>query len=66
MKTFVEILDALLDGKRVTREDWGDKRTYYLIHDNLISIHKAGEAEETIKPVVLSDIDFVADDWTIL
>jgi len=63
---FERAMDSMLEGERVTREEWGDKRTYYLIHDHLLHIHKAGEKEETLHPCVPSDADFLASDWYVL
>ena len=57
---------AMLDGKRVTRKEWNDIRWYCLLKDELLSIHKAGEAEEMIRPWTINKGDLEGDDWIIL
>ena len=64
--SFEGAVDVLLSGKRVTRKSWEDKRTYCIIKDQLLQIHKAGEGKDTIRPWILSDADMLADDWMVL
>jgi hypothetical protein len=64
--TFTEAIDAMMDGKRLTRKEWNDKRHYCLMKDYILQIHKAGEAEETIHPWIINDGDIVGEDWEIL
>ena len=63
---FSKALEVLIDGKHVTRKEWDDIRTYGLIQDNILHIHKAGEGKETTRPWILSDADIIADDWIVL
>lgn len=63
---FERASDAMLEGEKATRKEWNDKRTYLLFHDHLLHIHKAGEDKDTIHPMILSDADFLADDWYVL
>lgn len=63
---FTEIVESLLQNKKVTRKEWGDKRTYLIISESLLSLHKAGEKEEVARPMIISDIDLIADDWEVL
>lgn len=64
--TFPLAVESLLDGKRVTRLSWGDKRNYYLLKDGLLSVHKAGEAEDVTRMVILNDGDLAGFDWVEL
>lgn len=64
--SFQGIVDPLLEGKRVTRLEWGDKRIFYHLSGGIFSIHKAGEALEISHPVALNDGDLLGKDWIIL
>jgi hypothetical protein len=63
---FERAIDAVLEGQHITREEWNDKRTYGLLQDHLLYLHKAGEAKNTLHPWILSDGDLTADDWYVL
>ena len=60
---FAEALGRMVDGRRVTRVEWEDKRHYGLVKDDLLQLHKAGEAEEDFHPWILSKEDLIAWDW---
>ena len=66
MLDFTEMVDALLDGKRVTRKEWDDVRWWGVLQDNILQIHKAGESDETLRPWIISNGDLSGDDWIIL
>ncbi len=57
---------AILDGKKVTREEWGDTRWYCLLHDDLLSIHRAGEGDGTIRPWIINNGDLGGLDWYVI
>lgn len=63
---FNQAIDAILEGKRVTRDEWDDKRWYCLLKDDILQIHKAGEAEETLRPWIINNGDLGGDDWRVL
>lgn len=71
-KDIIEYLDfngaisAILDGKRVTREEWGDKRFYCLLQDDILQLHKAGEKEKDLHPWIINNGDLGGDDWYII
>ena len=64
--TFEDAIEAVLGGNRITRKEWKDKRTYGLLKDGLLQIHKAGEKVDKAHPWILNDGDMMADDWIIL
>lgn len=64
--TFAQAVDALLDNRRITKNEWKDKRTYGIVKDGLLCIHKAGEAEDVVRPWILSDADLMGEDFIIL
>lgn len=64
--TFGEAMASVLDGKRVTREQWDDKRWYGLIKDGILHIHKAGESADRLHPWTLNAGDLDGKDWIIL
>lgn len=64
--SFERAIDAMLDNKRVTRAEWDDKRTYCLLKDNILQIHKAGESKNIIRPWIISNGDLAGLDWIVL
>lgn len=64
--SFTDIVKELLSEKRMTRQEWGDRRHYVLLRDYILMLHKAGEAEEDLHPWIISESDLVADDWSVL
>ena len=63
---FTQVILAVTDSKRITRDGWKDKRHYVLLKDYLLSLHKSGEAEEDTHPWTISEEDLVAADWGVL
>ena len=64
---FSDMIQPLLDGKRIARKEWDDIRIYYLLADGiLLSVHKAGEAEDVTHPFALNDGDLRGEDWFVL
>lgn len=63
---FAQALGEVLEGKRITRLSWGDKREYGLLADGLLSIHKAGESADTTRPWIINDGDLTGLDWISL
>ena len=61
--TFSVAIEVLLDKGRITRKEWEDKRSYVIMADDILSIHKAGESNETLRPWIISEADLMADDW---
>ena len=59
-------IEEITKGKRVTRKEWKDVRTYCLLKDGILQIHKKGEAEETTHPWIINDGDLEGLDWYIL
>ena len=58
-------ITAILDGKKVTRGEWKDKRFYCLLKDDMLQIHKAGEAKETLHPWIINNGDLGSSDWYV-
>jgi len=64
--TFYEALKLIADGKRITKLEWDDKRTYGLLKEGMLQIHKSGEAEEKTHPWIINDGDINGEDFIIL
>lgn len=60
---FSQAIGKLLSGSRISRRLWNDRRSYYLLDNGFISVHKAGEKESVIRPVILNDGDMLGIDW---
>lgn len=63
---FTDAIREILDHKKVTRREWGEKRTYFLLKEGILQIHKAGEAEKDTHPVILNDGDLIGEDYIVL
>ncbi len=59
-------IESILEGKKVTRLEWKDKRTYCLLQDDILQIHKKGEKESLTHPWIINNGDLGGDDWCIL
>lgn len=64
--SFFDALKLISDGKRVTKLEWNDKRTYGLLKGGLLQLHKAGEAEETTHPWIINDGDLIGSDFIVV
>ena len=64
--SFFDALRLIPDGKRITKLEWSDKRTYGLLKDGLLQVHKAGEAEETTHPWIINDGDLIGTDFIVV
>lgn len=64
--TFYEAVAEIMDGKRVTRLSWNDRRHYCLLKDGFLSYHKAGEPGSTIHAWIVNDGDVLGMDWVVL
>jgi hypothetical protein len=64
--TFSDAILEIITGKRITREEWNDKRIYCLLKDGLLQLHKAGESNETFHPWIINDGDLLGTDWVVL
>lgn len=63
---FERALDALLEGEKITRQEWNDKRTYGLLKEGILQLHKKGEKESELHPWILNEGDLTSDDWYVL
>ena len=63
---FCAAIDALLDGQKVTREEWKDKRHWCILKDDILQIHKAGEDDELLHPWIINNGDLGGLDWIVL
>jgi hypothetical protein len=65
--SFVEAVEAMLAGKKVSRELWDSEEEYGLIKDGWIMIHTSKQiATGAFHQWSISDRDYLADDWFIL
>lgn len=63
---FFEALKAVLDGKRITKLEWNDKRSYLLLREGLLMLKKAGTEENKFFTLTVSEADMTGLDWIIL
>ena len=62
---FTEVLDALMEGKPITRTSWEDKYLYYDKEDETFVYHYSEDNELMTWSLDLEHRDLIADDWDI-
>jgi hypothetical protein len=62
-----EVLDALMEGKRITRAAWEQKYMYYDKDEDVFVYHYSGDEERELMcwSLDLEPRDVIADDWDI-
>ena len=63
---FPTIVKEILSGKRVTKLEWDDKRSYGVLQGGLLQLHKAGESKEELHPWIINDGDLGGTDWIVI
>ena len=56
---FPEAMKAVINGKRITRVEWGDSREYGCLQNGLLVIHTKGKDHSW----TVSEGDLMAHDW---
>jgi hypothetical protein len=64
--SFPEAIAEVSSGRKITKEEWNDKRTYGFLKEGLLQIHKAGEDETVFRPWIINDGDLLGKDWFVL
>ena len=60
---FASAITRILDGAKLTREEWDDKETYVHLADGFLMLHKDdGKNYQWI----VSEADMKAEDWTLI
>ena len=62
---FSEVLDALMEGKPITRTSWEDKYLYYDKDEEVFVYHYSEDYELMTWSLDLEPRDLIADDWDI-
>ena len=62
---FTEVLDALMEGKPITRTSWEDKYLYYDKDEEVFVYHYSEDYELMTWSLDLEPRDLIADDWDI-
>ena len=63
-KTFAEIVDCLLDGDKVRRQEWEDDETYIVIREEKLMIFKP--EDKKFHPLIVSIGDLLGLDWIVV
>mgnify|MGYP001571625322 CR=1 len=61
-KSFPGAIQALMNGKKIRRQEWADAEEYCLLKDNFLMIHRNGAFHTWI----VSEGDLLAIDWVII
>jgi len=59
---FFTALNSLLEGAKITREEWESKEVYCYMLDKVVCLHK----EDGDHSWIISEQDMKADDWVIV
>ena len=62
--SFAEAMDALLDGKKVRRQEWPDDGTYLVMRDEKVMIFKL--EDKRLHPLTISSGDILGTDWVVI
>ena len=62
---FSEVLDALMEGKPITRTSWEDKYLYFDKDEEVFVYHYSEDYELMTWSLDLEPRDLIADDWDI-
>ena len=60
--TFPQAMAAVIDGKRITKEEWGSPDDYGMLKDNFLMLHRDGKWYTWM----VSDGDLTGLDWVII
>lgn len=61
--SFPDALKHVIEGRRITKEEWSDPRIYLELKGEHFIIHKANGSESSI---ILRDGDLLGTDWKIV
>jgi len=61
--TFLPALRAVLDGKRITRAEWGNEELYVVLHEGILRVKMH---DGLLHDLILRDVDLYANDWRVL
>jgi len=59
---FFTALNSVLEGQKITREEWESKEIYGYMLDKVLCLHK----EDGDHSWIISEQDMLADDWVIV
>jgi hypothetical protein len=60
---FPQAIKEVINGKKITREEWENKNIYGFLNKDILSLHK----EDNINyQWIINDGDLIADDWKVI
>ena len=60
---FPEAIRAIIEGKKITKLEWNDKKIYGVLNDNILMLHKR---DGVMYKWMLSDGDLLGEDWIVV
>lgn len=60
--TFLEAMEAILNGQKVRRQEWAEESEHCLMHDQWLCIHR----NDKFHGWTVSEGDVMAKDWVIV
>jgi hypothetical protein len=62
---FPDAIKDVLGGAHVTRMAWGDVKTFIIMADGFLCIHKSDEDDGVLHALMISEGDLTAEDWIV-
>jgi len=59
---FPEAIEEMIDGNKITREEWDNKKEYGFLLNERLTIHTKGKDHTWL----VSEADMVAKDWIVI
>lgn len=66
MMTFSEAMEEVVAGKKVTKLEWERIDTYVFLKDSFLCIHNAGQKEDKVQRLMVSEGDLIGKDWMVI
>jgi hypothetical protein len=64
--SFGAALQAVVDGHKVTKQEWADESVYLVLLGERVHIMGGTHGDGKLHPFVMRDVDIVAHDWIVL
>jgi len=64
--TFPEAIKQVIEGKKITRIEWGDVNHYGVLKNDILCLFRDGKNGDTFYSWIINDGDLLATDWVVV
>ena len=64
--SFPVALLEVIDGKKITKLEWADRKSYVFLKEGFLLIHKSQEKDTEHHSLLVSEADLIGTDWFVL